>query len=317
MTVQKILPRVILGMLLLALARSNRLPLVLASGYPIAFVSYRNEQGVYLVDASGPSQIRLASGNEGIIPAWHPDGTQLAYLHFSDRLTLRLLDLKTGQDKVVMENVFFGHYIRGLWWTHESRCLAWITGDNVTCFKVETPIEPEAGLGNTVCDASEWEFIPLQPSDTEGFGYYLSNPRSPDEAHRLQHEWNDEKKRYEISLVSNSGAKVTLGSGSLSWIAWSPDSTRAAFVPYDLYASSELTSLYLVDIHDVKARQSTTEIDVRGPLTWSPDSRWVIFSGEASDGNVDIYALDVETGKLLRLTTHPAADTHPIWRANQ
>jgi TolB protein len=45
---------------------------------------------------------------------------------------------------------------------------------------------------------------------------------------------------------------------------------------------------------------------------WSPDgSRIAFFS--TRDGNEEIYVVDLESGRLDRLTTHPAADRNPAW----
>jgi tricorn protease len=46
---------------------------------------------------------------------------------------------------------------------------------------------------------------------------------------------------------------------------------------------------------------------------FSPDGRWIAFSGEY-DGNVDVYVIPAEGGEPRRLTWHPAADLVLDWK---
>jgi TolB protein len=56
-------------------------------------------------------------------------------------------------------------------------------------------------------------------------------------------------------------------------------------------------------------RQITSE----GPSyfhTWSPDGRWLVFTGQRN-ANFDLYRVSPEGGEPLRLTAHPAYDDGP------
>lgn len=47
---------------------------------------------------------------------------------------------------------------------------------------------------------------------------------------------------------------------------------------------------------------------------WSPDGEWIAFTADyAEKGNIDIYLVAVESGKIARLTREKGADTHPFW----
>ena len=51
-------------------------------------------------------------------------------------------------------------------------------------------------------------------------------------------------------------------------------------------------------------------------LSVSPDFNSLAFSMSPSNGNIDIYSLDLETRKLKRVTENIAADTRPVWHSD-
>src|SRR5438045_6149388 len=48
---------------------------------------------------------------------------------------------------------------------------------------------------------------------------------------------------------------------------------------------------------------------------FSPDGKWIAFSGEYA-GNLDVYVVPAEGGEPQRLTWHPGADTVQGWTAD-
>ena len=62
------------------------------------------------------------------------------------------------------------------------------------------------------------------------------------------------------------------------------------------------------------------EISLTPPRTneaaasWSPDGRFFAYHSDAnSNENVDIYVMDIETGKSRRLTQDPGYDARAAW----
>jgi tricorn protease len=60
------------------------------------------------------------------------------------------------------------------------------------------------------------------------------------------------------------------------------------------------------------ARRLTANPGIEEFAKYSPDGRWVAFSGEY-DGNIDVYVIPAEGGEPRRLTYHPAADRVLGW----
>jgi hypothetical protein len=101
-----------------------------------------------------------------------------------------------------------------------------------------------------------------------------------------------------------SGARLVTTDPSDSEPAWSPDGKRIAL--------SNGGRVELVD-SDGSGRTALTHgagWDTRP--TWSPDGKSIAFSSYR-EGNSDIYAVQIATGVVQRLTSDPAGDYAPAW----
>ncbi len=70
--------------------------------------------------------------------------------------------------------------------------------------------------------------------------------------------------------------------------------------------------LWLASIHDGLARRLTTHVGQELFPKFSPDGKWIAFTGEY-DGNMDVYLIPAEGGIPRRLTYHPGADLVVDW----
>jgi len=78
------------------------------------------------------------------------------------------------------------------------------------------------------------------------------------------------------------------------------DSTRIAFA----YAND----LWTAELNGGDVRRLTTHQGRESDPAFSPDGRWIAFSGQY-DGNTDVFVVPAEGGIPRRLTWHPASDT--------
>jgi hypothetical protein len=93
---------------------------------------------------------------------------------------------------------------------------------------------------------------------------------------------------------------------------WSPDGTQLACRVVGPDGSG---GLYVVTQDGASVRLIMPIDKASAPLTWSPDGKRIAFS-LIRDGNADIYAVDVRSGGLTRLTSDPAEDIAPSWARN-
>lgn len=89
---------------------------------------------------------------------------------------------------------------------------------------------------------------------------------------------------------------------------WSPDSRRFAFVGVSkgdniLVIKEALTGKTLESIH-------FSELSAFGTPAWSPDGKTIVVAG-LKDGQTDLYAYYLKTGKIKQLTDSPAAEIEP------
>src|SRR6185436_1932151 len=81
---------------------------------------------------------------------------------------------------------------------------------------------------------------------------------------------------------------------------WSPDGRRFAFAVLDVASRK------------VERRYNAAGVGGMWNPSWSPDGRSIVFSGSAG-GITDLYLLDLESGRVRRLTDDLYADLQPEW----
>ncbi len=123
-----------------------------------------------------------------------------------------------------------------------------------------------------------------------------------------------------IAITESSSAVPTLSADLLRsfpaedrYPCWSPDGTQIAFQSN----RSGNTDLYVMDRDGEEVRQITSHQAGDYYPTWTPDGKGLIFStdrnGRAELGrqDLDVYSIDVDTGKLTALVTDGANEIFP------
>ncbi len=91
--------------------------------------------------------------------------------------------------------------------------------------------------------------------------------------------------------------------------AWSPDGQWLAYVSFE----SKLSGVYVQLVRTGERRLVSARAGINGAPAWSPDGRKLALTLGGSNGNPDIYILDLGTQNLTRITDDPAIDTEPEW----
>jgi dipeptidyl aminopeptidase/acylaminoacyl peptidase len=150
----------------------------------------------------------------------------------------------------------------------------------------------------------------------------------------------------EIWLMDARGGdrhRLGQGAGDFSSLYWSPDGTALAWIGSSRsgsypgepghfavadnigyrhlgtgYREGELRQLFVMDLANGEARRLVEdELDVRS-LSWSPDSRELVFEAKrradlGRNLNSDLWVVARSGGQPRQLTTNPGADTAPQW----
>ena len=127
-----------------------------------------------------------------------------------------------------------------------------------------------------------------------------------------------------VNVESGEQEKVLLDFDGIFTAAWSPDGESIAFVGNKGSASD----LYLYDLNERRLVALTADIFSDSEPSWSPDGEFLAFvsdrgsSLESGDDfkmwnhdyrQTDIYTLEIETGKISRITDTPHQEDFPVW----
>ena len=91
--------------------------------------------------------------------------------------------------------------------------------------------------------------------------------------------------------------------------AWSPDGQWLSYVSFE----SKRSAVYVQLVRTGERRQVSARAGINGAPAWSPDGKKLALTLGGSNGNPDIYVLDLGTQSLSRVTDDPAVDTEPTW----
>ena len=91
--------------------------------------------------------------------------------------------------------------------------------------------------------------------------------------------------------------------------AWSPDGRKIAYVSFE----KQQSEIYVQTLRSGARKRVSSRRGVNGAPAWSPDGRRLALTLSKSEGNLDVYRLDLETQVLTRLTDRRSIDTEPAW----
>jgi TolB protein len=121
------------------------------------------------------------------------------------------------------------------------------------------------------------------------------------------------QRNFELVVADADGANPKVISSSPDPIlspSWSPDGRKLAYVSFE----GGTPSIYVQILRTGFRQKVSSRRGVNGAPVWHPDGRRLALTLSESDGNLDIYSLELSNGRLERLTNHPAIDTEPEWR---
>jgi len=118
--------------------------------------------------------------------------------------------------------------------------------------------------------------------------------------------------RYQLVVADADGADPRIVLESREPVmspAWSPDGEWLAYVSFE----DRLAAVYVQRVRTGQRQLVSARLGVNSAPSWSPDGRKLALTLSGTDGNLDIYVLDLATQHLTRITTDPAIDTEAVW----
>ena len=141
----------------------------------------------------------------------------------------------------------------------------------------------------------------------EPAGAALPGVRTPQIAFASHRDGN-----WEIYLTDIDGrhqTRLTRRDSQDRFPLWSPDQSQIAF---GSQVGGDQWELWVMNSDGTKARSLATQIVAKGLRQWSHDGTRILFAARVQ-GDIEIFSVEVGSGRLIRLTASPGEDRDPAW----
>jgi len=118
--------------------------------------------------------------------------------------------------------------------------------------------------------------------------------------------------RYELYVADADGAnrkKVMSSPLPIMSPSWSPDGEWLAYVSFE----RRVSTVFVQHLKSAKKIPVSARAGINGAPSYSPDGKKLLLTLSGSNGNLDIYMLDLATQQLTRLTDDQSIDTEGVF----
>jgi TolB protein len=118
--------------------------------------------------------------------------------------------------------------------------------------------------------------------------------------------------RYELIVADSDNEnrrKILVSTLPIMSPTWSPDGEWLSYVSFEKHVSM----VFVQEIKTSKRVAVSRRAGINGAPSYSPDGKKLLLTLSGSNGNLDIYLLDLFTQQLTRLTDDQAIDTEAVF----
>lgn len=236
----------------------------------------RNNTRIWLVPLDGTAPCAFTAG-EDTVPKWSPDGTELAFVsNRGNGLQAFIMRIGGGEAKPV---------------THMSdgvHMVEWSPDGSKLLFTAKQKVDPQArGERADPPKGKTPHLVWRLPYKSDGSGYTLDR-----EIHL-----------FSIDKEGGQSVQLTDGPFDVRSMCFSPDGTRIAYTRTRLGRQAHFTDVWVMDADGKNAKQVSCEIASAQHPVWSPDGRWIAFSGGQKEGDSRsrLWLIDTQDWKVRSL----------------
>ena len=264
----------------------------------ILFVSRRHgNDEIYRQFPAGRTQRLTFDEGGDYYPALSPDGRKMAHASIIDgNIEIVVMELKSGKrQQLTLSPKHDSHPT----WSPDGRRIAFAS-------------DRDGDMEIYVMDAKGKNVKKL----TDNFPWDDSWPHWSPVSQKVVFTSNRDggaDQVYLLDVQTSNQRKLTTSSFHAYYPKWSPNGSQIAYLSEDWIGLPPLPpAIWRVKPDGSDLDALVTEGKSNTHPEFSRDGKWIAFNSRR-DFNTDIYALNLETQELKRLTTHLGYDMHPDW----
>ena len=235
---------------------------------------------IYPANGDAPRQMTTGTSVDNT-PRWSPSGQQLAFISDRAGATQLFLIARAGGEARQLGNL--DGSVTGFEWSADGRRLLATVSMRVDPSLRGARAEPDAGKPPEDGPQVIWKL----PYKADGLGY------------KLGHEIH----LFSVDVATGQTRQLTDGAFNVTSARHSPDGRSIVYTRSREGDASHRSDVWLMNDDGADARQMTSQqAQVMHPV-WSPDGRWLVFSGSLEEGDLQLrlWRIALDSGDVQPL----------------
>jgi dipeptidyl aminopeptidase/acylaminoacyl peptidase len=250
------------------------------------------------LDGAAPMQLTKGSGNTDNTPRWSPDGATLGFIsNRSGGLQIYRLARNGGE---ASQTGNFAGGVSDFMWFPDGQSMVVASG-----VAVDPELRGGRAGGDAVQKACSPEIAWKLPYKSDGVGYLLGR----------------EVRLFRLDLATGEQRQLTDGAYDVLGFDVSPDGGHIAYSRTRAGRFAHCTELWTCDGQGNNHRPLVQHLATVATPVWSPDGRWILFTGAAQEGEGEttLWLHEVATGRTALFgdeAIEVAAGCTPHWTSD-